>query len=150
MSEFIDKVKEYRVYVMKGRVISIAEKIPNDPDQIAWNVAQGGVFNNVRWDNWPLNVAQVGLDVANKSEIDFTGVDVMVDREGKAWFIEANSAPSLPFLSDGSVSYRQKCMAKGFAYHYHNGWNEGFDMPVEAEGWRDVIHPAIWSSPEEG
>lgn len=143
-SKLIDKIAEYRVYVMQGRVITVANKTPDDPSAVAWNVAQGGRFDVVRWGDWNLEVCRVAIDAFNYSGLDFGGVDVMVDREGKAYVIEINSAPSLPYLSDGSISYRQKCMAKGFLYAYHNGFDH-FD-PVETySNWRNVIHPAIWS-----
>lgn len=139
-SKLVDKVAEYRVYVMKGRVVTVAKKTPADPSAVAWNVAQGGRFDVVRWGEWPMAAVEVAVKAFNLSDLDFGGVDVMVDRDGKAYCIEINSAPSLPLLSDGSVSYRQQCMAKAFLYTYDN--REG----MECDGfnnWREVIHPAV-------
>jgi len=138
----IDKEAEYRVYVMAGRVVSVAKKTPGNPEDVAWNVAQGGRFDVVRWGDWPLDVCEVAVRAAEYAEIDFCGVDVMVEKgTGTPYFIEANSAPSLPYLSDGSVSYRQKVMAKAFAY-------QGVDYErLEAQqesGWQGYIHPALY------
>ena len=141
-SKLIDKVAEYRVYVVRGRVATVARKTPGDPSQVAWNVAQGGRFDVVRWGDWPLEAVKVALETFNMSDLDFGGVDVMVDREGKAYLIEINSAPSLPLLSDGSVSYRQQCMAKALMYTVRN-MTETFEMPPSITSWRDVIHPSI-------
>ena len=141
-SELIDKVAEYRVYVVSGRVATIARKTPDNPDAVAWNVAQGGRFDVVNWGDWPLEVVKVALQAFQHTGLDFSGIDVMVDRDGRAYVIEANSAPSLPFLSDGSVSYRQKAMAKCFAFIRDNG-KEHFDYPESITGWRDVIHPGV-------
>lgn len=141
-SELINKVAEYRVYVVSGRVATVARKTPDDPSAVAWNVAQGGRFDVVNWGNWPLEVCRVAVEAFNHVPgLDFAGVDVMVDENGRAYVIELNSAPSLPLLSDGSVSYRQKCMAHCFAYMADNGKDR---MPLSDEtGWRRYIHPAV-------
>jgi len=144
-SELIDKVAEYRVYAVSGRVATVAEKTPDNPDAVAWNVAQGGRFDVVRWGSWPMEVVRVALEAFKYSGLDFGGVDVMVDRDGRAYVIEINSAPSLPLLSDGSVSYRQKCMAKCFKYIHENG-KEHFASPESYGHWSQVIHPAIQSN----
>lgn len=144
-SELIDKVAEYRVYVVSGRVATVARKTPDNPDAVAWNVAQGGRFDVVRWGDWPMEAVRVSLEAFKYSGLDFGGVDVMVDRDGRAYVIEINSAPSLPLLSDGSVSYRQKCMAKCFKYIHDNG-KDHFPQPDGYEHWSQVIHPAIQSN----
>ena len=141
-SELIDKVAEYRVYVVSGRVATVAKKTPDDPTAVAWNVAQGGRFDVVRWGSWPLEVIRVALEAFKYSGLDFSGVDVMVDSAGRPYVIELNSAPSLPLLSDGSISYRQKCMAKCFKYILDNG-KEHFDPITNYNSWSGVIHPAI-------
>ncbi len=140
-SDLIDKSAEYRVYVVNGKVATVAEKTPDDPSAVAWNVAQGGRFDVVRWGDWPLEVCRVAIESFKLSGLDFGGVDVMVDREGRAYMIEINSAPSLPLLSCGGVSYRQKCMAKCFAYIAEHG-NDLLESTAYSN-WRDVIHPAI-------
>ena len=140
-SEFIDKVAEYRVYVVQGRVATVARKTPADPGAVAWNVAQGGRFDVVPWGDWPMEAVRVALEAFKHSGLDFSGVDVMIDRDGKAYVIELNSAPSLPFLSDGSMSYRQKCMGKTIRWMVEHGLDH-----MEADNfdnWRGVIHPAI-------
>lgn len=143
LSELIDKTAEYRVYFMKGRVISVAEKIPDDPSRVAWNVAQGSQFNVVRFDDWPLEAIRASYECFKHSGLDFGGVDVIVSEDDTPYVIEINSAPSLPFLSDGSISYRQQSMAKGFKYHYQQLGDIEEMEPVGYDNWRDVIHPAI-------
>lgn len=142
LSELVDKVEEYRVYVVSGRVATVARKTPADSSAVAWNVAQGGRFDVVRWGDWHLEVCRVAVEAMKHFPLlDFGGVDVMVDREGRAWVIEINSAPSLPLLSDGSVSYRQICMAKCFKWISEHGKEH---METEGyESWRQMIHPSI-------
>lgn len=135
ISEFIDKVAEYRVFVVSGRVACVARKTPADEKAIAWNVAQGGRFDNVRWSEWPLEAIRVAVAAFNMSGLDFGGVDVMVDREGKAYVLEINSAPSL------TSPYRQECMAKCFDYIVENG--KEYIQAVGYDNWKECVHPAV-------
>jgi glutathione synthase/RimK-type ligase-like ATP-grasp enzyme len=135
-SEIIDKVSEYRVFVVSGRAVWVASKTPADPKAIAWNVARGGKFTNVRWDDWPLKAVKVSIEAFKLSGLDFGGVDVMVDAAGKAYVLEINSAPSQ------TSEYRQQCMTKAFDYIVKNGKQE-IPLIDERGGYRKFIHPAI-------
>ena len=145
LSELINKVAEYRVFVVQGRAVAVARKTPGNPDDVAWNVAQGGRFDNVRWGDWPLKAVRVAIEAFNLSSLDFGGVDVMVDGDGDAYVIEINSAPSL------TSPYRQGAMSKAFDYilsKYNNGstWQESharIPLVNERGGWRKFIHPAL-------
>jgi len=68
----------------------------------------------------------------------------MVDQEDNAWFIEANSAPSLPYNSDGSHTYRQKCLAKALAYTLTTN-KEMLSVEEQLSGFKRFIHPSIWN-----
>ena len=143
MSELIDKKAEYRVLVCQNRVVWVAQKTPGNPDDVAWNVALGGRFDNVRWGEWPLQVVRAALAAAKVSKTDFCGVDVMVDAEDKPYVLEVNSAPSQ------TSPYRQQCLAKAFDYIVLNG-KKHFD-DVEDNGrktWKSYIHPAVRNDDE--
>lgn len=131
----IDKVAEYRVFVCQNRVVWVARKTPANPDDVAWNVARGGRFDNVRWGEWPVKVIKAALKAARISGTDFCGVDVMVDADGKPYVLEANSAPSQ------TSPYRQSCVAKTFDYIIKNG-KEAFGN-AHGVSYRDYIHPAV-------
>jgi hypothetical protein len=135
---FIDKVAEFRVFVMQGRVVWVAEKTPGNPEDVAWNVAKGGRFDNVRWGDWNINVLQNALDSWELSKLHFSGIDVMLDKEGQAWCVEANSAPSQ------TSPYRQSCVAKAFDWMVNNNkYNRReFDETVVLD-WKDAIHPGV-------
>ena len=136
ISELIPKQAEYRIYVVQGRVAAVARKTPGNPDQVAWNVAQGGRFDNVRWDAWPLKAIREAIVCAGIGKLDFCGVDVMTLADGTPYVLEVNSAPSL------TSEYRQACMAKTFDYIVANG-KDRLATPEIIRGYRDVIHPAI-------
>lgn len=135
ISKYIPKVAEYRVFVCQGRAVWVAKKTPANPDAVAWNVARGGRFDNARWGDWPLKVVQLAIEAANAMEVDFAGVDVMVDAEGKAYVLELNSAPSQ------TSPYRQENTAKTFSYIMEHG--KGHIPFVASKNYRSYIHPAI-------
>lgn len=135
VGRLINKVAEYRVYVIQGRVSCVAKKTPANPNDVAWNVARGGSFDNVKWGEWPMAAIAAAVPAAELSGTDFCGVDVMVDAEGKAYVLEVNSAPSL------TSPYRQSCFTKCFDHIIHNKSVEKIDIQ-RFKGWKDVIHPA--------
>lgn len=135
-STYIAKVAEYRVTFVQGRVVWVAKKTPGDPNAIAWNVARGGRFDNVRWDDWPLRAVRVAREAFVLSGLDFGAVDVMVDADGRPYVLEINSAPSQ------TSPYRQECMAKAFNYLIANG-KEAIPVTQERGGYRKYGHPAV-------
>jgi len=136
ISVFINKVAEYRVAVVQGRAVWVAKKTPGNPQDVAWNVARGGRFDNVRFDDWPLKAVKKSIEAFNLSTLDFGGVDVMVDAEGNCYILEINSAPSL------TSPYRQECMAKAFDYMIANG-KERIPLVNEKGNYLKFIHPSI-------
>ncbi len=135
VSRLISKVAEYRVAVVQNRVAWVAQKTPGNPDDVAWNVAAGGRFDNVRWGEWPPFVIDAALAAAKVSGTDFCGVDVMVDADGTPYVLEVNSAPSL------TSPYRQQSFAKCFDYIVRNG--KAHFPDAQHFGWKDVIHPVL-------
>lgn len=138
-SEYIPKVAEYRITFVQGRVSWVARKTPGNPQDVAWNVARGGRFDNVRWDEWPLKAVRISREAFMLSGLDFGAVDVMVDADGNAYVLEINSAPSQ------TSPYRQECMAKCFDYLIANG-KQSIGVTNQRGGWKKFIHPAL--SPE--
>lgn len=136
ISQYIKKVAEYRVFVVQGRIACVAEKTPSNPDDLAWNVAKGGRFDVLNWDNWPLRACKMAIESFLLSGLDFGGVDVMVDSEGNPYILEINSAPSL------TSPYRQQCMAKCFDYIIENG-KAIIPLIEKRGGYSKFIHPAV-------
>lgn len=138
VSRLIPKVAEYRVFCMLNRAVWVARKTPGNPDDVAWNVARGGRFDNVRWDDWPKAVVVAALRAAAVSGTDFCGVDVMVDAAGAAYVLEVNSAPSQ------TSPYRQQCVARAMRYHHTNGFTRLDDVEDgPRRTYRSFIHPSL-------
>ena len=139
ITECIDKVAEYRVHFLQGRVLSIEEKIGEGMDKVAWNFA---LHRYVRWSQWNKDVV-VAAGIAMKlAELDYGGVDVIIDAKGRPYVLEVNSAPHAPLLDDEVLSYHQKCFAKGFKWLSEHGRDY---IPPGAGNvfWKNYIHPAI-------
>ena len=96
----------------------------------------GGRFDNVAFGDWPLRAVKCAIEGFNLSKLDFGGVDVMIDADGKPYILEINSAPSQ------TSPYRQECTAKAFQYILENG-KDRIPLIDEKGGFRKFIHPAI-------
>lgn len=140
ISRLIEKEAEYRVAVIQGRVAWVAQKTPGNPEDVAWNVARGGRFDNVKWKDWPMLVVKEALKAAKVSGTDFCGVDVMTDIAGTPYVLEVNSSPSQ------TSPYRQRCFAKCFDYIVENGKEHFPDIKWSAKtSWKSTLHPSLKS-----
>lgn len=135
ISEYIKKEKEFRVFVMQGKVVWIAEKTPENPEAIAWNVAQGGHFYNVRWNDWPLRACRIAIQACEALGLDFGGVDIM-QKDKEFLILEVNSAPSQ------TSPYRQQCTGKAFDYLIKSN-NSKLETPEKVNSYKQFIHPGI-------
>lgn len=136
ISEYIPKVAEYRVCFIQGLVAWIAEKTPKNPNDIAWNVNQGGKFHNVPWKKWPINVINTAYIAYKESGLYLSGIDVMVDNDGRSYVLEANSAPS------HTSPYRIQCTTKCIDYGIQNGFEPLEPSPYFTK-YGKWLHPAL-------
>lgn len=137
VSRLINKVAEYRVMVVQGRAVWVAKKTPGNPNDVAWNVARGGRFDNVPWAEWPLRVVKEAIKAHDAMGTDFSGFDVMVDAEGTPYVLELNSAPSQ------TSPYRQACVAKAFKWVIDKNTKATIPLTQERGGYRKFIHPGV-------
>jgi len=137
ISEYIPKVAEYRVCFIQGRVAWVANKIPNNPNAIAWNVAQGGKFENLRWKDWPIDVIETAYKAYKLSGLYLGGVDIMVDKDGRSYVLEINSAPS------HTSPYRKKCTTKCIDYGITNNDFTHLLPNDEFKKYSKWLHPAL-------
>jgi len=137
ISEYIPKVAEYRVCFIQGLVAWVANKIPKDPQAIAWNVAQGGKFENVAWKKWPIDVIETAYKAYKLSGLYLGGVDVMVDKDGRSYVLEINSAPS------HTSPYRKQCTTKCIDYGITNNNFDHLPPDENFKKYSKWLHPAL-------
>lgn len=138
-SLYIPKVAEYRVFVAQNRVVYIAQKFVENPQDIAWNVEQGGRFENVRRGLWKPDLVNSALKAVKLGGLNFGAVDVIESSEGKFYVLEVNTAPAL------SGEYWIGCIAKTFDYMIDNGIDDFPDITDPSAGWRHYLHPALFN-----
>jgi len=139
ISEYIPKVAEYRVCFIQGLVAWVATKIPSDPNAIAWNVAQGSKFENVNWKSWPIDAIETAYKAYQLSGLYLGGVDVMVDKDGRSYVLEINSAPS------HTSPYRKQCTTKCIDYGISNNDFSHLEPNKEFKKYGKWLHPALKS-----
>ena len=137
ISEYIPKVAEYRVCFIQGLVAWVANKIPANPETIAWNVAKGGKFENVKWKNWPIDVIETAYQAYIISGLYLGGVDVMVDKDGRSYVLEINSAPS------HTSPYRQSCTTKCIDYGITHNMFKHYPPDDNFKKYSKWLHPAL-------
>lgn len=131
-SRLIGKKREFRVFVVQGRVVAVSERFPSSPSDIAWNLARGGRLINVNRKDWPISVVQAGIAAMGRIGLGFGAVDVCLDESDVPWVFEVNTSPALR----NKWTIRQ--IARGLAY-------EGEVKPVKegAKKTRSYAHPAV-------
>lgn len=136
ISEYIPKIAEYRICFIQGLVAWVARKIPKTPESIAWNVNQGGKFENIHWKNWPIEVIEKAYIPYKLSGLYLSGIDMMVDKDGRSYCLEANSAPS------HTSPYRIKCTTKCIDWGINNHF-ETLQPNTQYKKYLKWIHPAL-------
>ena len=137
ISEYIPKVAEYRVCFIQGLVAWVAKKTPKNPQDIAWNVAKGGKFENVKWKAWPIDVIETAYQAYLISGLYLGGVDVMVDKDGRSYVLEINSAPS------HTSPYRQSCTTKCIDYGITHNMFKHYPPDDNFKKYSKWLHPAL-------
>jgi glutathione synthase/RimK-type ligase-like ATP-grasp enzyme len=139
-SEILPKTREFRVYVLFGRILGIDEKIVNDPTQLAWNHSAGGVFQVLSWDSWPSALSYIATKVALLANQHFTAVDVIY-YDHRFYFLETNLSPAM------TTVYKVGLLHKAVEWLENETTRIG-DLPPMfphypevVKGYRHYIHP---------
>lgn len=101
-TKYINKRDEYRVHIVRGRVIDIQRKALRndvDRDQANWqirNLENGFVFVRNEGREIPADVSAQAIKAMAACDLDFGAVDILYrERDNSAWVLEINTAPGL-------------------------------------------------------
>lgn len=96
--KYIDKLAEFRAHVCGDKVVLITKKLAKDDksDPIVWNHNRG--YSQCTYPEgkkyWKI-VSDIAIKAIKVVKYDFGAVDIIVDKNGKAYVLEVNSAPGL-------------------------------------------------------
>lgn len=134
ISEYVKKDREFRVFVANGRALMVFEKIVKDKKAVSWGCVDEGSLQLYRWSQWPLHVVENAIKAFNLSKLHFGAVDV-IEKDGKAYFLEINTAPEV-------WHYYGQRLADAFKYMMDGDKRK--TIPVkDYKSWKSLIHPAI-------
>ena len=131
-SRLINKRREFRVFVVRGRVVAVSERFPGNSTAIAWNLALGGRLINVARPEWPVPVLRASIEAMRRLGLGFGAVDAALDDAGNPVIFESNTSPAL------RNKFTIKQIAKGLAW-------TGEIKPIKdgASKARSYAHPAV-------
>lgn len=100
IQEMVEKIDEYRLFIMKDRIIEADLKVPpaNDPHALIRNHAKGSFFQWVRVSSLNPVLKRAVRDAVQLVGLDFAAVDcatIQTSQGIKSTIFEVNSAPGL-------------------------------------------------------
>lgn len=133
ISEYVKKDREYRVFVANGRAFMVFEKQPKNKNDVSWGCVEEGQMAYVNWSDWPAHVVENAIKAFNLSKLHFGAVDV-IEKDGKAYFLEINTAPEVwPYYGARFADVIKWMIEKG---------RETIKVK-NFKDWKNTIHPAI-------
>lgn len=94
-SPIVDKKLEYRVFVFQGKALKVVRRFHDDPEEVAWNIANGGRSVRLLRASWPTKVVNISVLAGEKLGLGWYAADVIADQEDKPYVLELNTAPGL-------------------------------------------------------
>lgn len=134
-SELITKTREFRVFILQGRVVCVSERFPAKKTDVAWNLAMGGRLINIARAGWDTKAVVAAIRATKLIGLDWGAVDVAIDENGKPIVFEVNTAPGL------RNPYTIHQIAKALRWIGNNSRTKIAE--VGGKQWRDLIHPAL-------
>lgn len=110
---YYENDEEYRILVLKDRVGAYERKIRTDPNEFRSNVILGSREEFIDIKKIPLHIKNIAIKAAKALDIQIAGVDILIDKKGEVWVLEANRGPGITY--DSKVSPELPNLAKFFA-----------------------------------
>ena len=112
--EYIPKIKEYRVHVCFGKAIGVSYKIPAHLNDVVWNNTAGGRQNILRNHTLFVVLSNIGKEAVKTVGYDYGAVDIIMDKYGRFYVLEVNSAPALKGMEGYPMENRIRSWAESF------------------------------------
>lgn len=129
ITQYIPKIAEFRAHVFDGEVLQVTRKKPEDPSVVAWNcgndVVQHRIKNRIQIQSIG-NVAAAAIKAQGGAPEErlFGAVDIIMDKYGRLYVLEINSAPALT-VDSRLNAYCEKILAlAGIEHKYEEVVNE--------------------------
>lgn len=134
-SRLINKSREFRVFVVGGRVAAVSERSAGDSHEVAWNLALGGRLRNLNRPEWPVDVLKAAITAMGRVGLGFGAVDACIDTDGRIWVFELNTSPALK--NKFTISQLAKALSSPFV-----------DAPIKegAKRPKSYAHPGVLQS----
>jgi RimK family alpha-L-glutamate ligase len=97
--EFIRYTADYRVHVIGEKTFCIYERIAPAGDFRA-NVSLGGAMKKVTDTELQTDLSELALRAARALSVDYGGIDIIRDKDGKLLVLEFNSNPGFKNVTD--------------------------------------------------
>jgi glutathione synthase/RimK-type ligase-like ATP-grasp enzyme len=91
LQQIIDKEKEYRIYMFRGGILCVYEKIPDNPKEFYWG-GDNATWEYIGWKSYPNKFYEIAEEVYNRIGIDMCAIDLIEDKDGVLYTLEANTA----------------------------------------------------------
>jgi glutathione synthase/RimK-type ligase-like ATP-grasp enzyme len=117
--KFYESNEEYRILTLKDKIGAFERKIRTDPNEFRSNVAIGAREEFIDINKIPENIKEISIKAAKALNIEIAGVDIMIDKDKKAWLLEVNRGPGLTY--DTKISPELPNLAKFFKEELKNG-----------------------------
>ena len=97
--EFVNYIADYRVHVIGEKTFCIYERIAPAGDFRA-NVSLGGAMKKVTDTELLTDLSELALRAARALSVDYGGIDIIRDKDGKLLVLEFNSNPGFKNVTD--------------------------------------------------
>jgi len=97
--KYIEKKEEFRVLVLGNKIGSYERKTSQDPNEFRNNVSLGAREDFMDISEISDEVKNISIKAANLLKLEIAGVDVVIDKQGKAWLLEVNRGPGFTYNS---------------------------------------------------
>jgi hypothetical protein len=111
-TQLIEKQREYRIWSFRRTVIGCYEKLLEYPAKFGrrgrsrevWNYRNGYAYIFQRPEQVAENLRELARQAVDAVGLDFGAVDLIVDRQGRGYVLEVNSAPGVEGPRQGMTS----------------------------------------------